>query len=63
MTVSDIVKIIDNKIKQNKPQFDLDRQAAKNFDLLSGKLVNILLSNNTVLKNLLIFSLLQIKKI
>ena len=29
MTVSERIKIIDNKIEQNKAQHDLDRQTAK----------------------------------
>ena len=34
--VSKNIKIIDNKIKQNKAQYDLDRQIAKIFALSSG---------------------------
>ena len=29
MTVTDQIKILDRKIKQNKAQYDLDRKAAK----------------------------------
>ena len=29
MTVTDQIKILDRKIKQNEPQYDLDREAAK----------------------------------
>ena len=33
MTVTDQLKIIDNKIKANQTQYDLDRLAAKIFAL------------------------------
>ena len=36
MTVSEKIKEIDNKIEQNKPQYNLDRQTAKTSALLSG---------------------------
>ena len=36
MTVSEKIKPIDNKIEQNKAQYDLDRQAAKISALSSG---------------------------
>ena len=29
MTVTDQIKILDKKIKQNEPQYDVDREAAK----------------------------------
>ena len=29
MTATDQIKILNRKIKQNEPQFDLDREAAK----------------------------------
>ena len=29
MSVTDQIKILDRKIKQNEPQYDLDREAAK----------------------------------
>ena len=37
MTVSLKIKTIDNKIGQNKVEFNLDRQATKILALLSGK--------------------------
>ena len=44
MTITDQIKIIDRKIKQNESQYDLDREAAKisalssnNLDLLTGE--------------------------
>ena len=39
MTVSDKIKTIDNKIEENKAQYDLDRQAA-NISALSLGSVN-----------------------
>ena len=36
MTVSKKIKTIDNKIKQNKAQYSLDRQTAKKSALSSG---------------------------
>ena len=38
MTVTDQIKIIDNKIKANQAQYDLDRLTAKIFVLSSGEL-------------------------
>ena len=38
MTKNEQVKILDNKIRQNKAQYDLDRQAAKISALSSGGL-------------------------
>ena len=38
MTVTDQLKIIDNKIKANQAQYDLDRLAAKISALSSGEL-------------------------
>ena len=38
MTLTEQVKILDNKIKANKAQYDLDRQAAIIFTLSSGEL-------------------------
>ena len=38
MTVTDQIKIIDNKIKANQAQYDLDRLAAKISALSSGEL-------------------------
>ena len=38
MTLTEQVKIIDNKIKANKAQYDLDREAAKISALSSGEL-------------------------
>ena len=35
MTVSEKIKTIDNKIEQNKAQYDLDRQTTKIFALSS----------------------------
>ena len=36
MTVTDQIKILDRKIKQNEAQYDLDRKAAKISALSSG---------------------------
>ena len=36
MTVSEKIKTIDNKMEQNKTQYDLDRQTANNYALSSG---------------------------
>ena len=38
MTVTDQVKILDRKIKQNEPQYDLYREAAKISALSSNNL-------------------------
>ena len=38
MTVTDLFKIIDNKIKANQAQYDLDRLAAKISAYCSGDL-------------------------
>ena len=38
MTVTDQIKIIDNKIKANQAQYDLDRLTAKTSAFSSGKL-------------------------
>ena len=38
MTVTDQTKIIDNKMKANQAQYDLDRLAAKIFAFSSGEL-------------------------
>ena len=38
MTLTEQVKILDDKIKANKAQHDLDREAAKISALSSGKL-------------------------
>ena len=38
MTVTDQPKILDNKIKANQAQYDVDRLAAKIFALSSGEL-------------------------
>ena len=38
MTLTEQVKILDNKIKANTAQYDLDREAAKISALLSGEL-------------------------
>ena len=38
MTVTDQLKIIDNKIKANQAQYDLDRLAARIFAYSSGDL-------------------------
>ena len=39
MTVKDQIKILDRKIRQNKSQYDLDREAAK-ISALSSKNLN-----------------------
>ena len=38
MTLTEQVKILDDRIKANKAQHDLDREAAKISALLSGEL-------------------------
>ena len=38
MTLNEQVKILDDKIKGNKAQYDLDREAAKISALSSGEL-------------------------
>ena len=38
MTLTDEIKILDNKIKLNQDQYDLDRKAAKNSALSSKEL-------------------------
>ena len=38
MTITEKVKILDDKIRANKAQYDLDRQAAKISALNSGEL-------------------------
>ena len=38
MTLTEQVKILDDKIKANKPPFDLDREAAKISALSNGEL-------------------------
>ena len=38
MTLIEQVKILDDKIKANKVQYDLDREAAKIYALQSGEL-------------------------
>ena len=38
MIVTNLLKIIDNKIKENQAQYDLDRLAAKIFAYSSGSL-------------------------
>ena len=38
MTLTDQLKIIDNKIKENQAQYDLGRFAAKIYALPSGEL-------------------------
>ena len=60
MTVSDKIKTIDNKIEENKAQYDLDRQAANisalslgsinKYEFLTGKDV---LRENDMLEKLL----------
>ena len=38
MTVTDKIKVLERKIKQNKAQYDLDRKTAKISALSSGDL-------------------------
>ena len=38
MTLRDELKILDNKIKANQSRYNLDREVAKIFALLPGKL-------------------------
>lgn len=40
MTVSEKIKTINNEIEQNKDQYDLDGQTAKNLTLSSGNVRN-----------------------
>ena len=50
MSISDKIKAIDNKIEQNKAQYNLDRQAAKIWALSSGNISkNELLTSKYVL--------------
>ena len=39
MSISEKIKIINNKIEQNKAQYDLDRQTAKMSALSSGNVI------------------------
>ena len=41
MTLTEHVKVFDDKIKSNKAQYDLDRQTAKISALSSGQLENM----------------------
>ena len=36
MSINEKIRTIDNKVKQNKAQYDLDRQAPKSSALSSG---------------------------
>ena len=55
MTVTDQIKILNRKIKQNESQYDLDREAAKisalssnnldKYELLTGEDLNLKLLN------------------
>ena len=38
MTINEQIKILDNKVRSNKAQYDLDRQNAKTSALSSGEL-------------------------
>ena len=38
MSISEKIKVINNKIKQNKAQYDLDRQTAKISAFSSGNI-------------------------
>ena len=38
MTLSEQIKILDDKIKANKAQYELDREAAKTSTLSNGEL-------------------------
>ena len=40
MSISDKIKAVKNKIEQNKPHYDLDRQTAKISALFSGNVNN-----------------------
>ena len=40
MTLAEQIKILDDKSKANKAQYDLDREAAKTSALSSGELEN-----------------------
>ena len=40
MTINEQLKILVNKIRSNKAQYDLDRQNAKIYELSSGELDN-----------------------
>ena len=50
MTVTDQIKIIDNKIKANQAQYDLDRLTAKISALSSGELRKYLGYRSSVLE-------------
>ena len=39
MPINKQIKVLDNKIRSNQAQYDLDRQNAKIFALSSGELV------------------------
>ena len=41
VTIAEKIKTIDKKIKQNKDQYDLDRQTPKISGLSSGNVVNM----------------------
>ena len=43
MTLTDALKSLDDKIKGNQAQYDLDREAAKILSLSSKELINILI--------------------
>ena len=61
MSISDKSKAIKNKIKQNKPHYNLDRQTAKISALFSGNVnkYNFLTDKDVLLKKELLEKLLQ----
>ena len=64
MTVTKKIKTINNKIEQNKAQYDLDRQAAKISVLSSGNVgkYEFLISKNVLLEKVLLEKATAIKK-
>ena len=63
MSIGEKIKTIDNKIKQNKAQYNLDRQAAKISALSSGKVSKYeFLTGKDVLPEYLLEKAATIKK-
>ena len=64
MSIGEKIKTIDNKIEQNKAQYNLDRQAAKISALSSGKVYKYeFLTGKDVLPEYLLEKAATIKKI
>ena len=49
MTTSEKIKTINNKVEQNKAQYDLDRETAKISALSSGNVCKYVLTGKDVL--------------